>query len=68
MGRGFSSVHPSARRGTSPYAAAHSRINLFNAVTPPANGKDGEFHKLEVKSTKAGLKAQARTGYYSGRR
>jgi VWFA-related protein len=36
--------------------------------TPPADGKDGEFHKLEVKSTKAGLKAQARTGYYSGRK
>jgi VWFA-related protein len=34
--------------------------------TPPADGKDGEFHKLEVKSTKAGLKAQARTGYYTG--
>lgn len=36
--------------------------------TPPAEGKDGEFHKLEVKSTKVGLKAQARTGYYSGRK
>jgi Ca-activated chloride channel family protein len=36
--------------------------------TPPADGKDGEFHKLEVKSAKAGLKAQARTGYYSGRK
>jgi Ca-activated chloride channel family protein len=36
--------------------------------TPPAEGKEGAFHKLEVKSTKAGLKAQARTGYYSGRR
>ena len=34
---------------------------------PPADGKDGEFHKLEVKSTKAGLKAQSRSGYYSGR-
>lgn len=36
--------------------------------TPPPDGKDGEFHKLEVRSTKAGLKAQARTGYYSGRK
>ena len=35
--------------------------------TPPAGGKNGEFHKLEVKCTKAGLKAEARTGYYSGR-
>jgi VWFA-related protein len=35
--------------------------------TPPADGKEGEFHKLEVRSTRAGLKAQARTGYYSGR-
>jgi hypothetical protein len=36
--------------------------------TPPADGKDGEFHKLEVKSTMAGLKTQARTAYYSGRK
>ena len=36
--------------------------------TPPADGKDGEFHKLAVSTTKAGLKVQARTGYYSGRR
>jgi Ca-activated chloride channel family protein len=35
---------------------------------PPADGKVGEFHKLEVKSTMAGLKVQARTGYYSGRK
>jgi Ca-activated chloride channel family protein len=38
------------------------------AFTPPADGKDGEFHKLEVKSTIAGLKTQARMGYYSGRK
>jgi hypothetical protein len=35
---------------------------------PPADGKEGEFHKLEVKSVMAGLKVQARTGYYSGRK
>jgi VWFA-related protein len=35
---------------------------------PTADGKEGEFHKLEVKSTKPGLKAQGRAGYYSGRR
>lgn len=36
--------------------------------TPPAGPKDDQFHKLEVKCTKPGLKAQARTGYYSGRK
>jgi VWFA-related protein len=36
--------------------------------TPPAGGKEGEFHKLEVRSTMAGVKVQARSGYYSGRR
>jgi len=36
--------------------------------TPPADGKEGQFHKLEVRSTKAGLKVQARNGYYTGRR
>jgi Ca-activated chloride channel family protein len=35
---------------------------------PPADGKDGEFHKLEVRSTRPGLKAQSRTGYYSARK
>ncbi|MEO8370194.1 MAG: VWA domain-containing protein [Candidatus Solibacter sp.] len=33
--------------------------------TPPANSKVGDFHKLEVKTTKAGAKAQARNGYYT---
>ena len=33
-----------------------------------ADGREGEFHKLEVKSTMAGVKVQARTGYYSGRK
>jgi Ca-activated chloride channel family protein len=36
--------------------------------TPPPGGPAGTFHKLEVKSTKAGLKAQARTGYFSSGR
>ena len=36
--------------------------------TPAADGKEGGFHKLEVKSTMAGVKVQARSGYYSGRR
>ena len=35
---------------------------------PPAGGREGEFLKLEVKSTMAGVKAQARSGYYSGRK
>ena len=35
---------------------------------PPADGKEGQFHKLEVKSTMAGVKVQARSGYYSRRR
>jgi VWFA-related protein len=35
---------------------------------PPAGGKEGQFHKLEVKSTMAGVKVQARSGYYSGRK
>ena len=35
--------------------------------TPPTNAKAGDFHKLEVKATRAGLKAQARNGYYTRR-
>ena len=34
--------------------------------TPPADGKDGEFHKLEVKSTKVGLKARRPHGILLG--
>jgi VWFA-related protein len=33
--------------------------------TPPGGTPGGTFHKLEVKSTKPGLKAQARIGYFS---
>jgi VWFA-related protein len=33
--------------------------------SPPPGSRDGTFHKLEVKSTKPGLKAQARNGYFS---
>lgn len=34
--------------------------------TPPGTTPNGTFHKLEVRTTKAGLKAQARNGYFSG--
>ncbi len=36
--------------------------------TPPPGSPDGTFHKLEVKTTKPGLKAQARSGYFSSGR
>jgi len=32
---------------------------------PPGSVKDGAFHKLEVKTTRSGLKAQAKNGYYA---
>lgn len=32
---------------------------------PPNPATDGTFHRLEVKSTRSGLKVQARTGYYA---
>ena len=34
---------------------------------PPPGAKAGDFHKLEVKTSKAGMKAQARSGYYTGK-
>jgi VWFA-related protein len=35
--------------------------------TPPAGGKEGAFHKLEVKCARPGLKARAGSGYWAGR-
>ncbi len=34
------------------------------AFTPPERGKTLDFHKIEVRLKKPGLKAQARAGYY----
>ena len=48
--------------------AASMRNQYGLGFRPPADGKEGVHHRLEVKSTMAGLKVQARTGYYSGRK
>jgi hypothetical protein len=31
--------------------------------TPPADSRDGKFHKLEVKTTRANLVVRSRSGY-----
>jgi VWFA-related protein len=36
--------------------------------TPPEGSRDGTFHKLEVRTTRPGMKAQARNGYFSSGR
>ena len=36
--------------------------------TPPADGRDGKFHKLEVKTVRPDLVVRARTGYWASGR
>jgi Ca-activated chloride channel family protein len=60
--------------GKTPLPEIFSRIveamrNQYGlGFTPPADNQPGQFHKLQVTTTRPGLKAQARTGYYSGQR
>jgi Ca-activated chloride channel family protein len=63
-GRAFDAMRETSLEGAFKAIGEEMRNQYGLAFTPPEEAGKAEFHKLEIRLRKPGLKAQARAGYY----
>jgi Ca-activated chloride channel family protein len=63
-GRAFDAMKDTSLEGAFIAISEEMRNQYGLAFTPTEEAGKGEFHKLEIRLRKPGLKAQARAGYY----